>query len=264
MFTHLSLKKYFYYMLRGTIILPFIFFFKLDNTLKNYFCIYLLIWMMLFIIDILNITFIESKEIFYKDIKEKKEEFLTITFSLRKTFAILFLYFMISLLFRYKGFKAFETLLSIKFIFFNPIIEGISLSIFASCIFLVIQQINYFKNNFIVYQNLMYSLKGIFCTINNLNILEYLLIDDMHNIALKKCNFIRVDLLNKDLDYLNNSKTFYLSRLDHCSIDSIIQSFSQKNFDNFDNVYISEEILSLLDNMKSLKKHPIKYIIDNY
>ena len=172
MFTYLSLKKYFYYVLRATIVLPFIFFFKLDNALKNYFCIYLLIWMMLFILSILNSIFIKSKEKFYKDIKEKTEEYLTIEFSLRKTFAILFLYFMINLLFRYKDFKAFETLLSIEFIFFNPIIEGISLSIFASCIFLVIQQINYFKNNFIVYQNLMYSLKGIFCTINNLNYLE--------------------------------------------------------------------------------------------
>lgn len=261
MFTYLSLKKYFYSVLRATIVLPFIFFFKLDNALKNYFCIYLLIWMMLFILSILNSIFIKSKEKFYKDIKEKTEEYLTIEFSLRKTFAILFLYFMINLLFRYKDFKAFETLLSIEFIFFNPIIEGISLSIFASCIFLVIQQINYFKNNFIVYQNLMYSLKGIFCTINNLNHLEYLSIDDMHNIALKKCNFIRNDLLNKDLDYLNNSKIFYLNRLDHCHIDSIIQSFSYKNFDN---VYVSKKILLLLDNMNNLKKYPIKYIIDNY
>lgn len=261
--TSSSLKKKRRYnqMIRGVVFILFLFFSQLNNSIKNYFCIYLIIIEIRLIYTTIKTSIIEPRKIFYKDFQNKKEEFFLIDFSLRKTLVMLFLYFAIDLLFIYKNFIPFNELITIKNVLFNPIFEGISLSIFASCVFLIMQQINTFKNNFLIYQNLMYSLKNVFHIINNLDITEYLLVDEMHKINLKKCNFYKTDFLKKQLDYLDNSKQFYISRLDQTHVNLII---SEINKDVIDNIGVSERILSLLESMNDLKKHPIKYIIDNY
>lgn len=258
------LKKtiYIFQMLRGTIVIPFLFFFELSNIIKNYFCLYLLLWISLFICSIIYTSFIKPKEKFYEGINIKKEEYFTIMFSLRKTLVALSIYFMIALLFKYDNFIPFKILNKVKFILFNPILEGISLGIFASCMFLIMQQINTFKNNFLVYQKLMYSLKNIFRIINNLNITEYLLISEMSNIDIKKCDFYKSKFLKEELEYLDNFKNFYLNSLDQEKVNSIIENLNSEN--NSDNVDASEKILSLLESMRYQKKYPIKYIIDNY
>lgn len=261
--TSSSLKKKRRYnqIIRGVLFILFLFFSQLNNSIKNYFCIYLIIIEIRLIYTTIKTSIIKPRKIFYKDFQNKKEEFFLIDFSLRKTLGMLFLYFAIDLLFIYKNFIPFNGLITIKNILFNPIFEGISLSIFASCVFLIMQQINTFKNNFLIYQKLMYSLKNIFQIINNLDFTEYLLVDEMHKINLKKCNFHKTDFLKKQLDYLDNFKEFYISRLDQTHINLII---SEINKDVIDNISISERILSLLESMNDLKKHPIKYIIDNY
>lgn len=259
--SNLKKKKYWNQILRGSIIVPIFFFYKLNNNFKNYYCIYLLIWMTLFIVSVLQSIFIEHKQKFYEDIEERREEYLTLSFSLRKTFVILFLYFMIALLFRYDGFEEFGILEDVNFIFFNPILEGISLSIFASCFFLVMQQISIFKNNFLIYQKLMYSLKNIFLIINNMNVDRRLLLSEMHDIQLKRCDFNRSEYLDCQLNYLKDFEDFYTNSIDKNNINFIIESINSKMPDNIE---ISVEILKILDNMSSQKKHPIKYIIDNY
>lgn len=261
--TNSSLKKKRRYnqMIIGIVFILFLFFSQLNNNIKNYFCIYLIIVETRLIWTTIKTSFIKPRKIFYKDFQNKKEEFFLIDFSLKKTLGMLFLYFTIDLLFIYKNFIPFNELITIKIILFNPILEGISLSIFASCVFLIMQQINTFKNNFLIYQKLMHSLKNIFHIINDLEFTEYLVTSEMHKINLKKCNFYRTDFLKKQLDYLDNSKTFYLNRLDQSNIKLII---SEINKDDANNIDISERILSLLDSMNDLKKNPIKYIISNY
>lgn len=254
-------KKRLVQMIRGIILIVFIFFAQLNNTMKNNFFIWLIFIEFTFIYTTIKSIIIDTKVEFNKDIKERKEEFFSPSFSLRKTFGILLLYFMIDFILKFQEFTPYGVLKNITILLFNPIVEGVCLSVFASCIFLVIQSINTLKNNFLAYQRIMYSLKNIFYIINNLELAEHLLLSEMHNINIVNCNFYKSDYLVEQVNYLENFKDFFINRLDRNDINLIIRDINQNEVDNID---ISKKILSILDNMNALKKYPIKYIIDNY
>lgn len=254
-------KKRLVQMIRGIILIVFIFFAQLNNTMKNNFFIWLIFIEFTFIYTTIKSIIIDTKVEFNKDIKERKEEFFSPSFSLRKTFGILLLYFMIDFILKFQEFTPYGVLKNITILLFNPIVEGVCLSVFASCIFLVIQSINTLKNNFLAYQRIMYSLKNIFYIINNLELAEQLLLSEMHNINIVNCNFYKSDYLVEQVNYLENFKDFFINRLDRNDINLIIRDINQNEVDNID---ISKKILSILDNMNALKKYPIKYIIDNY
>ena len=150
----------------------------------------------------------------------------------------------------------------------NPILEVISLSIIASIIFALINEIRIFKNNYLKYQNLSYSLKYIWCHINSIDkSITELTLAEINSTTISPNHFsFSNDLFNSDLEFLlNNRGLFYKPAL----IDQAqnfydkIKKYKQSKESNKEtiNIELSEELKEFLEALQILKKHPFFYIL---
>lgn len=146
-------------LFRGILLVLFFGFYFLNTTFKDIYCALLIILESIFILDVIYKYFLNLK-LFYIEESNGTEEYFSFSFSLRSLFCILYLYFAIDYLIKsYTSNLAFLSFM--KNFLFNFVLEGLFLSILASVVFVVIQQLINYKNNFIVYQNLSYALNGI-------------------------------------------------------------------------------------------------------
>lgn len=189
----------------------------LNNNVKTLFCIILIFMELILILETFNKYFLNLKH-FYIEEDNGTEEYFSLTFSLRNTFAILFIYFAIDYLIKNYPLNLFFLSFMKRFLF-NFILEGILLSILASAIFIVIQQLIIYRNNSIIYQNLSYALKGFYKIINNIPYSKQIKIKEiplqtLQSYKFKNETFSHKTLLKKflkeDLDFVIKNKIFFL------------------------------------------------------
>lgn len=270
-------KHYIKLFSRGILLFLFFGFYFLNNYFKDFYCIFLLALEAAIIFDFIREYLLQLK-IFYIEESIGKEEYFSFSFSLRNLFCILYMYFLIDILI--KSYVSNSFFLSfVKKTFFNFILEGLLLSLLSSIVFVLMQQFINYKNNFIIYQNLSYSLKSIYAIINNFdykfqiktkeipsyNLQFYTLKNE--NIPYQK---IVKDFLKKELNYIIENKSFFINRFSKLELEEIIKKtnaiISTNEYDDTieNNIILSKKIYIILEDLRKLKKNPIKYILNNY
>ncbi len=264
-------------LFRGILLVLFFGFYFLNTTFKDIYCALLIILESIFILDVIYKYFLNLK-LFYIEESNGTEEYFSFSFSLRSLFCILYLYFAIDYLIKsYTSNLAFLSFM--KNFLFNFVLEGLFLSILASVVFVVIQQLINYKNNFIVYQNLSYALKSSYKIINNI---DYQCRIKTKEIPLYNLQFYTIknepstlqillkDYLKKELDYIVENKNFFISRFSKLELEQIIITIniiiSNEQYNNQleNNIILSNQIYKVLEDLRTLKKNPIKYILNNY
>lgn len=167
-FSNTTRKKSHYIKLlfRGILLLLFLGFNFLNDHIKKFYCVILILMELILILEAIHKYFLNLKN-FYIEENDGTEEYFSLTFSLRNTFCILYLYFAIDYLIKNYTSNLFFLSFMKRFLF-NFILEGLLLSILASAVFIVMQQLIIYRNNFIIYQGLSYALKGFHKIINNI------------------------------------------------------------------------------------------------
>lgn len=278
-FSNTTRKKRHYIKLlfRGILLLLFLGFNFLNDHIKNFYCVILILMELILILEAIHKYFLNLKN-FYIEENDGTEEYFSLTFSLRNTFCILYLYFVIDYLIKNYTSNLFFLSFMKRFLF-NFILEGLLLSILASAVFIVMQQLIVYRNNFIIYQGLSYALKGFYKITNNIPYDKQLKIKEIPLQTLHPYKFkhetsshkvLLTKFLKEDLDYVIKNKNFFISRFSKLELEEVIKKISviisEEEYDDDleNNIILSNQIYKILEDLRNLKKNPIKYILNNY